>query len=154
MRYIQGPSGIHQRSWGSVNCGPSATNATTRPRFDGLKMCLPFQRIRYFEAIERATTPTKIQTPCVLHQSPCRVPGTLRMKAVLLPVSKPLAGHRITLSLKKATENSISAPAARHTRIWATESRKLRTVWPSTWSVSRTAATCRRGSRRLGSRTG
>src|SRR5437764_1232478 len=32
------------------------------------------------------------------------------MNAVLLPVSKPLAGHMITLSLKKATVNSVTAP--------------------------------------------
>src|SRR5260370_12228665 len=72
------------------------------------------------------------------------------MKAVLLPVSKPLAGHRSCLSLKKATQNSIKAPVARQTRICAIESRKPRTVWPSAWSVSKTMATCKRGSRMLG----
>src|SRR5229473_2559307 len=34
------------------------------------------------------------------------------MNAVLLPVSKPLAGQRSCLSLKKATPNSITAPVA------------------------------------------
>src|SRR5260370_37327332 len=75
------------------------------------------------------------------------------MKAVLLPVSKPLAGHRSCLSLKKATPNSIKAPVARQIRICAIESRKPRTVWPSAWSVSKTMATCKRGSRMLGRMT-
>jgi len=34
----------------------------------------------------------------------------------------------MALSLKKATRNSMSAPAARQIRIWATERRKSRTV--------------------------
>src|SRR5216684_3540403 len=72
------------------------------------------------------------------------------MNAVLLPVSKPLAGQRSCLSLKKATPNSITAPVARQIRICAIERRKPRTVWPSAWSVSSTMATCKRGSRRLG----
>src|SRR5216684_472124 len=75
------------------------------------------------------------------------------MNAVLLPVSKPLAGQRSCLSLKKATPNSITAPVARQIRICAIERRKPRTVWPSAWSVSRTMATCKRGSRRLGRMT-
>ena len=32
----------------------------------------------------------------MLHQSPCSVPGTRRMKATPLPVSSALAGHMIT----------------------------------------------------------
>ena len=76
------------------------------------------------------------------------------MKAVLFPVSSPLAGHMMTLSLKNPTPNSISAPVARQIRIWATESRKFRTVCPRTWRVKRTAATWSLGSRMLGSRTG
>ena len=52
------------------------------------------------------------------------------MKAALLPVSSPLAGHMIVLSLKKATANSIRAPVAIESRIWATESRKPSTVCP------------------------
>ena len=54
------------------------------------------------------------------------------MKAALLPVSNPLAGHMMAESLKKATTNSIRAPVARQMRICATESRKPSTVWPST----------------------
>ena len=104
--------------------------------------------------METATTPTKIQIPRVLHHWPWKVPGTRRMKAVLLPVSNPLAGHKMTLSLKKPTPNSIRAPVARQISICATESRKSSTVWPRTWSVSSTAATCSRGSRRLGRKTG
>src|SRR5689334_17204664 len=76
------------------------------------------------------------------------------MKAVLLPVRSPLAGHMITLSLKKPKPNSINAPAARQIRIWAIDSRKSRTVWPRTWRVRSTAATWRRGSRTEGRRTG
>ena len=125
----------------------------TRATLDGLKMCRPRQRIRYFVAIPSATTPTKIQIPWVLHHWPWRVPGTRRMKAVLLPVSSPLAGHRMVLSFKKLTPNSISAPAARQARICAIESRKPSTVWPSACRVSSTAATCRRGSRMLGRTT-
>ena len=154
MRSIQGLVGwIHQRSWGSVYCGPSATNASTSPRLEGLKMCRPRQRIKYLESMEIATTPRKIQIPRRLHHCPCRVPGTRRMKATLLPVSKPLAGHMIALSLKNATVNSMSAPAARQARICATESRKSSTVCPRTWSVSSTAATCSRASRMLGRST-
>src|SRR2546430_11617897 len=102
--------GIHHRSCGSVYWGPSARNASTRPRLEGLKMCRPRHRIRYFDAMETATTPMKIHIPRVLHHWPCNVPGTRRMKAALLPVSRPLAGHMITLSLKKPYPNSISAP--------------------------------------------
>ncbi len=116
-------------------------------------MCRPFQRIRYLDAIEMATTPTKIQMPCKLHHWPCNVPGVRRIKAALFPVSNPLAGHIIALSLKKATPNSIRAPVARQMRICATESRKPSTVCPSTWSVISTAATCIRGSRMLGRMT-
>ena len=76
------------------------------------------------------------------------------MKATLLPVSRPLAGHMITLLRKNSYPNSISAPVARQMRIWATDSRKSSTVWPSTWSVSKTAATWSLGSRMLGRRTG
>ncbi len=75
------------------------------------------------------------------------------MNAVLLPVSSPLAGHKRALSLKKATPNSIKAPVARQTRIWAMERRKPSTVWPSAWSVSSTIATCSLGSRMLGRMT-
>ena len=74
------------------------------------------------------------------------------MKAVLLPVSKPLAGHMMALSLKKATPNSIRAPVAIEIRIWATDSRNPSTVWPRTCKVTRTAATCIRGSRTVGSK--
>ena len=76
--------------------------------------------------------------------------GVRRMKAVLLPVNSPLAGHMMAESLKKATLNSIKAPVTRQMRICATDSRKPSTVWPSTWSVISTAATCIRGSRILG----
>ena len=95
-------------------------------------MCRPRHRIRYFDAMETATTPMKIHIPRVLHHWPCNVPGVRRMNAVLLPVSNPLAGHMIAESLKKATTNSIAAPVARQMRICATESRKPSTVWPST----------------------
>src|SRR6267378_2719968 len=114
---IQGPIGIHQRSSGSVYFGPSTTKARTSATLEGLKMCRPFHRIRYLVAIPRATTPMKIQIPCVLHHWPWRVPGTRRMKAVLFPVSSPLAGQMMALSLKNVTKNSIRAPAARHARI-------------------------------------
>ena len=141
MTIIHGPIGIHQRSRGSVYWGPSATKASTRPRLDGLKMCRPRHRIRYFEAMDTATTPMKIQYPRVLHHCPCNVPGTRRMNATLLPVRRPLAGHMITLSLKKPYPNSIRAPVARQIRICAIESRKLSTVWPRSWRVRSTAAT-------------
>ena len=91
--------------------------------------------------METATTPMKIHIPRVLHHWPCNVPGTRRMKAALLPVSRPLAGHMITLSLKKPYPNSISAPVARQIRICAIDSRKLSTVWPRPWSVRSTTAT-------------
>ena len=114
---IHGPIGIHHRSSGSVRVGPSTMKARTRAMLEGLKMCRPRHRIRYFVAIPKATTPMKIQIPWVLHHWPWRVPGTRRMKAVLFPVSKPLAGHRMVLSLKKETTNSIRAPVARQARI-------------------------------------
>ncbi len=117
-------------------------------------MCCPRYRMKYLEAIERTTASTKTPAPRRLHHWPWTVPGTRRMKATLLPVSSPLAGHITTWSRKKATTNSISAAAARQTRICAIETRKPSTVWPRIWSVKMTAATWSRGSARLGSRTG
>ena len=52
---------------------------------------------------------TKIHQPRVLHQSPCRVPGTRRMNATPLPVRSALAGHMITCWRKKAMLTSSTA---------------------------------------------
>src|SRR2546430_5161021 len=64
------PIGIHHRSCGSVYCGPSTTKARTSAMLEGLKMCRPFQRMRYLVAIAKATTPMKIKNPCLLHHWP------------------------------------------------------------------------------------
>ena len=52
-----GESGPHQNWSGSTRLEPRITNASTSAKFDGLKMCLPRNWIRYFDAI--ATAPTR-----------------------------------------------------------------------------------------------
>ncbi len=67
---IHGPIGIHHRSSGSTRVGPRAANAATSATFEGLKMCRPRHRIRYFVAIPSATTPMKISAPWSVHHWP------------------------------------------------------------------------------------
>src|SRR5438876_6844572 len=43
-----------------------------------------------------------------LHQSPCSVPGTRRMKATPFPVSMALAGHMSTRFCRKRSEEHTS----------------------------------------------
>ena len=88
--------GPHQKSSGAARLRPSARKQTTRPMFDGLKMCSPRHRMTCFESSEIAAVPTKIHQPRRLHQSPCPVPGTRRTNATPLPVSIALAGQRTT----------------------------------------------------------
>ena len=92
-RAIHHDIGPHQKSSGSTRERPSARNTTTSPMLDGLKMCRPFHAITYFESSAPPAVATKIHQPCVVHQSPCRVPGTRRTNATPLPVSSALAGH-------------------------------------------------------------
>lgn len=50
-------------------------------------------RSQYLESNANAAVPAKIHAPCRLHHWPCTVPGTRRMNATPLPVSKALAGQ-------------------------------------------------------------
>ncbi len=80
---------------------------------DGLKTCRPRKRIRYFDSSEIAAVPAKIHHPCMLHQSPCSVPGTRRMNATPFPVSRALAGHMITCCCRKVIATSSTAQVRR-----------------------------------------
>ena len=122
--------------------------------FDGLKMWRPRHLIRYLERIATAAVPAKIHQPFRLHQSPCTVPGTRRMKATPLPVRSALAGHISTCCLWKAIAISITAHVASAIRIWAIESWKWNPTWPITCSEMIVAARCSRGSLSFGSTTG
>ena len=96
---IQTDIGPHQKSSGSARAFPSARKQRTSPKFEGLKRCRPWKRMRCFERSDTAAVEAKIHQPCMLHQSPCSVPGTRRMKATPFPVRSALAGHmRIVLA--------------------------------------------------------
>src|SRR5215208_6511005 len=73
--------GPHQKSSGSARSLPSTRKQSTSPKFDGLKMWPPRHWIRYFDRSDTAAVATKIHQPRRLHQAPCSVPGTRRMKA-------------------------------------------------------------------------
>ena len=102
--------------------------------FDGLKMWWPRHLIRYFESSETAAVPAKIHHPFMLHQSPCCVPGTRRMKATPLPVRSALAGHMSTCCLRTVIAISSTAQVRSETRIWAIESWKWNPTCPITCS--------------------
>ena len=91
-----GDIGPHQNSSGSASSGPSRRKQSTRPKFDGLKTWRPRNWMTYLDSSDTAAVPAKIHQPFMLHQSPCSVPGTRRMKATPFPVSSALAGHRST----------------------------------------------------------
>ena len=80
--------------------------------------------ITYFESSETAAVPAKIGQPCVLHQSPCSVPGTRSTNATPFPVNIALAGHIRTCWRKNAIPTSRSAQVPIAIRIWAIDSRK------------------------------
>ena len=122
--------------------------------FDGLNTWWPRTRMTYFERSATAEVPAKIHQPCMLHQSPCSVPGTRSTKATPFPVRSALAGHMSTRWLLNVITNSRTAAVTSDTRIWAIESWNPKAVCPRTWSVTITAARWRRGSRTVGSRTG
>ena len=149
-----GESGPHQNASGSARSGPSSRKHGTRPKFDGLKTWRPRNVIRYFESSATAEVAAKIHQPCMLHQSPCSVPGTRRMNATPFPVSSALAGHMITLCLRNVIATSSTAAVRSETRIWAIDRLKPNEVCPRTCNVMMTAARCRRGSRAVGSRIG
>ena len=151
---IHGDIGPHQKASGSARVAPSSTKQSTRPKFDGLKKWCPRHVITCFERIDTAAVPAKIHQPFMLHQSPCSVPGTRRMKATPLPVRSALAGHMITCCRRNVIANSITAQVTSETRICAIESWKSNAVWPRTCSEMITAARCSRGSRTVGNRTG
>ena len=67
-----------------------------------------------------------------------------------LPVSSALAGHATTRVRGAVSASSIAAAVSRHTRICAIDRSNPSATWPSTWTDTTTAATCRRGSRNLG----
>ena len=146
--------GPHQKGKGSARSGPISKKHRTSPKFEGLKMCRPRNEITYLDRSPTAAVPAKIHQPCMLHQSPCSVPGTRRTNAVPLPVRSALAGHISTRCRRNAIVTSSTAQVTSETRICAMESWKSKTVWPSTCRVTITAARCRRGSRSVGSRTG
>ena len=80
------------------------------------------------------------------NQSPCSVPGTLRISATPLPVNSALAGHAMTLSLLVVSSTSSTPAVPMATRIWAIDRPKPMLTWPRTWTVTSTPATCSRGS--------
>ena len=146
--------GPHQKSRGSARDEPRTRKHTTRPKLDGLKTWRPRKRIRYLESSEIAAVPAKIHHPCMLHQSPCSVPGTRRMNATPFPVSMALAGHMITCCRRNTIATSSTAQVRSETRICAIDNLKSNATCPRTWSEMMTPARCRRGSRREGSSTG
>ncbi len=149
-----GETGPHQKSSGSARVRPRIRKQATRPKFEGLKTWPPRQTITYFESSETAAVTMKIHQPRMLHQSPCSVPGTRRMKATPFPVRSALAGHISTCCFRRVIATSSTAQVSSETRICAIESRKSNAVWPSTCRVVITAARCSRGSLSFGSRTG
>ncbi len=88
--------------------------------------------MRYLDSSDTAAVPAKIHQPFMLHQSPCSVPGTRRMKATPFPVRRALAGHMITCWRLKAIPTSSTAHVRSDTRICAIERRKSNATWPST----------------------
>ena len=119
--------------------------------FDGLKMWPPRHVITYFESSDTAAVPTKIHQPCMLHQSPCCVPGTRRMNATPFPVSSALAGHISTCCLRAVIAISSTAQV-RERRAGSARSRRGSgtPTCPSTCSEMITAARCSRGSLSFG----
>ncbi len=137
---IQADIGPHQNSSGSARLEPRIRNARTRPKFDGLKTWRPRKWIRYLERSATAEVAAKIHQPCMLHQSPCSVPGTRRMNATPLPVRSALAGHMSTCWRRKAMPTSSTAQVSSETRICAIERRNSNATCPSTCSETMTAA--------------
>ena len=120
--------------------------------FDGLKMCSPRHVITYFESSETAAVPAKIHQPCMLHQSPCCVPGTRRTNATPLPVSSALAGHMSTCCWRNAIADLEHRARDERDRGSARSRAGSGTpTWPSTCSEVIIAARCSRGSRSFGS---
>ena len=130
-----GDSGPHQNWSGSTRVRPRITNASTRAKFDGLKMCLPRNLIRYFDAI--ATAATARVDPDAVEATTSRracVPGMRMMNAIPLPVSIALAGQMITRFCRNVTTTSISrAGEDRASRSAGIESRKWNSISPSTY---------------------
>src|SRR3954447_3533746 len=83
----------HQKSSGSTRALPRTMNATTRPRFEGLKTCDPRYLMTYFDRSDNPATPAKMYQPYVLQGWSTGVPTTRRMSATPLPVSIALAGQ-------------------------------------------------------------
>lgn len=154
--------GPHHRSWRStwssfirpIGDTRNATTPTTRPRFEGLNMCLPFHRTTYFDSTDKPAIEAKAHQPRVDHQSPCSVPGTLRIRATPLPVTMALAGHTNSRRFQSTMTNSRAAHTPTDTRIWVIERSNPNTTCPRTWTVVMTKARCRRGSLHLGNTTG
>ncbi len=144
---IHADIGPHQKSSGSARLRSEHEEEQHETDVRGLKTCRPRKRMRYFESRETAAVPAKIHQPRRLHQSPCSVPGTRRMKATPFPVRSALAGHMITCWRRNAIANSSTAHVSSETRIWAIESWNSNATWPSTCSETITAARCSRGSR-------
>ena len=113
-------------------------------------MWLPRHLIRYLESSETAAVPAKIHQPFMLHQSPCCVPGTRRMKATPFPVSSALAGHISTCCLRTVIATSSTAQVRSDTRICAIDSWKWKPIWPITCSEVIVNARCSRGSLSFG----
>ena len=76
------------------------------------------------------------------------------MSATPLPVSMALAGHTKARRARNVMATSMTAQVRMAARICGTVTWKCSVVCPRTWIVTITAATCRRGSRRLGRVTG
>ncbi len=126
----------------------------TSPMFDGLNTCEPRYLIRYLVASEKPATPANTYQAWKLQWSLVGVPGTRRISATPLPVSIALAGHTNARRARNVRATSMTAQVTMAARICGTVTWKRSLTCPSTWIVTITAATCRRGSRRLGSSTG
>ena len=120
--------GPHQNASGSARSGPMSRKQRTSPKFDGLKMWRPRNTMRYFERRATAAVPAKIHQPCMLHQSPCSVPGTRSTNATPFPVRRALAGHISTRWRRKAIVTSRTAHVSSETRICAIERSKSNVV--------------------------
>ena len=69
-----GDSGPHHSASGSARSAPRSRKQSTSPKFDGLKMCRPRTRMRYFESSAIADVPG--EDPPAVHAPPVAVLGS------------------------------------------------------------------------------
>ena len=129
--------------------------ATTRPTFDGLKTWEPRYWMTYLVSRARPATMANTYQSLVPQGSPAVVSVVRRISATPLPVSIALAGHTNMPVLRKRQrdlDDRAGHDGGQDLRHCHPEARAP--TWPRTWIEMMTAATCRRGSRTLGSTTG